>query len=267
MSANRDEFLDMTIRYILDDLSDEDKLKFQRMLNEADADMIKEFHRLQQTAILLSSGVEQKMPGWKVKERLIDKIYSSSKEPIKIGTLEHIATTLGFDRPQFAMGLTLFLALFVLSFGIYSTTLRHRIRHQKNHIHELQNKLGKEDALLSVLKSPRINIAIMNGIKSTQKAYGKIIWNPSDKTAILQLSNLPDLPKGKAYQLWIMEGKKPISAGIFSPKKDEKKAFFRINDLAVPNKERISSFKITMEPKSGVSRPTGKVYMMGKPAS
>ena len=264
MSDQKETFLDLAAGYVLGILSEEDQNTFKIMLNNADEESLNLFHRLQYTATLLSAGVEQIEPGWKLKEHLIEKIYSSSKEPIKIGFFEQMAITLGFDRPTFAMGLSLFLAILVLSFGIYSTRLRHTIKHQQNQLTELKTNIAKNRQLLSIIQAPKIDIVTLNGMNSMPKAYGKIIWNPVKKTAILQLSNLPALPSGKTYQLWIMKGEKPINAGVFSVATKDTDSFFKIEDMAEVNKHKITAFKVTLEPKGGMPHPTGRTCLLGE---
>lgn len=267
MNDLNDKFMDLAAGFVLGILDEEDEKEFISLLNQADEESLALYHRLQHTATLLAGGVEQTQPGWKAKEHLIEKIYSSSKEPIKIGFFEQLAVTLGFDRPAFAMGLTLFLAILVLSFGIYSTRLRHTIRHQQSQLTELKSNIEKNRQLLSVIQAPHVDMVVLNGMDNMPQAYGKIIWNPSDKTAILQISNLPQPPAGKAYQLWIMQGKKPMSAGVFAITQTDTNAFFRITHMAETNRQLITAFKVTMEPRGGMPHPTGETCLMGKISS
>lgn len=264
MSEQNEQFLDLAAGFVLGILSDEDQNEFKKMLEKADPDSIATYQRMQHTATMLAAGAKQEEPGWKMKERLIERIYSSSKEPIKIGFFEQFAITLGFDRPTFAMGLSLFLAILVLSFGIYSTRLRHTIHKQQTQLAELNTNLEKKNQLLSVIQSPRVDMVIMNGMNNMPRAYGKIIWDPAKRTAILQLSNLPKLPPGKTYQLWIMKGTKPMSAGVFAVAQKDTESFFKISHMAEANKQFITAFKVTMEPKGGMSHPTGETCLMGK---
>ncbi len=264
MSEQKEKFTDLAAGYVLGILDESEEKEFLVLLNNAGAESLELYRRMQYVTTLLAGSVEQTEPGWKAKEHLIEQVYNSSKEPIKIGFFEQMAITLGFDRPTFAMGLTLFLAILVLSFGIYSTRLRHTIKHQGNQLTELKSNIEKNKQLLSVIQAPRVDMVMLNGMDNMPDAYGKIIWNPSDKTAILQISNLPEPPAGKAYQLWIMQGKKPMSAGVFAITQTDTNAFFKITHMAETNRQIITAFKITMEPKGGMSHPTGEICLMGK---
>jgi anti-sigma-K factor RskA len=80
----------------------------------------------------------------------------------------------------------------------------------------------------------------------------------------LQVSRLPALPRNKDYQLWVIKGKTPISAGVFSVS-DTTANFFRIDGLAVTDPREISAFAVTLEPKGGLPAPTGDMYLAGSP--
>ncbi len=104
----------------------------------------------------------------------------------------------------------------------------------------------------------------MDGLKVNPVGYGKIIWDPEKRSAILQVSNLPAVPSDKDYQLWVIKDKKPISVGVFAVN-DTMSNFFKIENLAVTNPKEIAAFAVTLEPKGGMPQPTGDMYMMGAP--
>jgi anti-sigma-K factor RskA len=104
----------------------------------------------------------------------------------------------------------------------------------------------------------------MNGLKADPVGFGKIIWDPEKRSAILQVSRLPAVPHDRDYQLWVIKGKTPISAGVFSVS-DTTSNFFRIDGLAVTDPREISAFAVTLEPKGGLPAPSGEMYLSGSP--
>jgi anti-sigma factor RsiW len=44
---------------------------------------------------------------------------------------------------------------------------------------------------------------------------GRVLYVPDEDTAVVELSDLPPLQPGDAYQLWIIEDGTPVSAGLF----------------------------------------------------
>ncbi|MCH8127687.1 anti-sigma factor [candidate division KSB1 bacterium] len=72
--------------------------------------------------------------------------------------------------------------------------------------------------------------------------------------------NLAAIPSDKDYQLWMLKGNQPISAGVFTPDADGN----AISEFTtIPDDENISAFAVTLEPKGGVSQPTGEMYLIG----
>src|SRR6058998_3313974 len=73
-------------------------------------------------------------------------------------------------------------------------TVQDEKQHLQTQIVALKNEVTRKEELLKVLASKRIEITVMNGLKPSPVAYGKIIWDPEKRTAILQVSNLPPVP-------------------------------------------------------------------------
>ncbi|HTI33556.1 MAG TPA: anti-sigma factor [Miltoncostaea sp.] len=46
---------------------------------------------------------------------------------------------------------------------------------------------------------------------------GKVLYVPKEDTAVVDLTDLPPLDPGDAYQLWIITDGTPVSAGLFEP--------------------------------------------------
>ena len=44
---------------------------------------------------------------------------------------------------------------------------------------------------------------------------GRVLYVPDEDTAVVNLSDLPPLKAGDAYQLWVIKGGTPVSAGLF----------------------------------------------------
>ena len=170
---------------------------------------------------------------------------------------------LGLENPKFAFGYT-FIFLLGLIISIYFIYQKNNtIKTQETTIVELTNKIEKDQEILNILSSKKIDIVIMNGLEVNPAGYGKIIFNPADRTAILQVSNLPKTAEDKDYQLWTIQNKKPLDNGIFSIKNDNEKTYFLITNIKVSELNDINAFAITLEPKGGVPQPTGKMYLLG----
>ena len=78
---------------------------------------------------------------------------------------------------------------------------------------------------------------------------------------IFMASNLPAVPEGKAYELWIipMEGA-PIAAGVFKP---DEHGNAMMMDHEMPPGVQAKAFAITVEKEEGSDKPTSPIVLMG----
>jgi len=75
-------------------------------------------------------------------------------------------------------------------------------------------------------------------------------------------ADLPPAPEGFAYQLWfIAGGRPPIPGKVFST---DGRGHAELHDI-VPPAGRLAAvvYAVTLEPASGVSAPTGEIYLKG----
>ena len=127
---------------------------------------------------------------------------------------------------------------------------------------ELRNELARKEDLLRVLSSARTEVVYLKGHRVTPAATGKILMDPEKRSAILQVSNLPVVPEGKEYQLWVVRGDRQVSAGVFSVTAGGS-SLFRVDRLPVFAPLGPASVIVTLEPRGGVRQPRGEVYLSG----
>ena len=277
-TMDKERFQELCSAYVLGALDGEELREFENALESADSELRQLYVEMKRLALHLPLTVEEMHPSPAVKERIFKAIRSSPTNEEE-GIAGKIASFLGFRKPQFGFAISFALLMLVLGLGYYSMLLREVIRQRDRNIIAmetdimqqgkrftlLQTELVRKEELLKVIQSPKIDIVIMNGLEVNPAGYGKIIWDPDKKTAILQISNLPAVPKGKDYQLWVIKDKKPISAGVFTVNDPLNESLFKIDELVETNKKSINAFAITLEPKGGVPQPTGQMYLLGTP--
>lgn len=276
---DKEKFEELCVAYVLHALEGEDLQEFNNTFREADDEMKRSYEELQWTAFHLPLSVDLVSPSPVVKENILRAIRQRLTLPQE-SVFAKIAALLGFHKPQFALGISFALVMGIVGLVYYTFLLREMIHQrdqqltaisselstQRQRFVTLQEELTKKEEILKVLQSPKIDVVFMNGLEVNPAGYGKIIWDPEKKSAILQIANLPPVPKDKDYQLWVIKDKKPISAGVFSLSDPEKETFFKIEQLVEADKKAISAFAITLEPKGGVPQPTGKMYLLGAPS-
>ncbi len=120
------------------------------------------------------------------------------------------------------------------------------------------DKLSAEMAALA--SSDTQQIALM-GQQVAPSASARVFLEPQKRRAIVFFYNLPANAKDKSYQLWVIAGDKPKSAGVFDAVNGN--ATITIDNLPVSTE--IKALAVTLEPRGGVAQPTNtNFYVMGK---
>lgn len=127
-------------------------------------------------------------------------------------------------------------------------------------IEALQTDLKNKQKILEVIKKPRIRLVDLNGQSVSPVSIGRIFIALDDSNAAFIALNLPEPAADKDYQLWMLEGAKPVDAGILQRQED---GSYLSTFPLIPNRQGLSAFAVTMEPKGGVPQPTGSMYLLG----
>jgi anti-sigma-K factor RskA len=121
---------------------------------------------------------------------------------------------------------------------------------------------SRTGAILSAQDLARIELA---GQEPAPAAAGRVFWSPTFGL-VFAATNLPALPPGRVYQLWIVADK-PISAGIARPTGD---GGFNVvagatGATGAAGAAVAKAFALTIEPEGGRPAPTGAMFLLGTP--
>ena len=128
-----------------------------------------------------------------------------------------------------------------------------------------REKEALEDALrLYAANSDRFNNARVALLRPTAagspQTLGAAVWLPNDQRGLVVLENLPAIPASQNYQLWLVDpsAPAPVSAGVFTSEASGPARHV----FTTPGNLRTSErFAVSIEPKGGVPRPTGKFVL------
>ncbi len=100
----------------------------------------------------------------------------------------------------------------------------------------------------------------MEHLSGTNVAPGAHAMLAYDKNghAMLMAKGLPAVPKGMAYQLWFIVGKKPMPGKVF---RTDASGNANLKDQLPEMALGSAVFAVTLEPESGVKSPTGAIYL------
>ena len=113
----------------------------------------------------------------------------------------------------------------------------------------------------SLLSDPNLKLVRLRVTANGSPAEGHAFIS-SGSEVLFYASQLPALPTGRAYQLWLIRGSAPaiVSAGIFQPDA-QNRATVRFTNAAFTS--GITTIAVTDEPEGGSTSPTGHKLLIG----
>ena len=215
----------------------------ERVLNEhleSCAECRKELEDWQATAAALSLTSDPVEPSPQVRERILSEVrkdLSSSPEVIPFPK-RNIWNSFG------SLGaITAVVLLAALAIGL-------AVLWRQN------QRLGNDSAFVEIVKTRGAKVSELRAADPGLNTNAKLAYDPTGR-AVLIASNLPNVPQGKAYQLWFIAGNKPPMPGkTFVP--DSKGNAVLKDEMP---KDAVDVFAITVEPASGSSAPTSPIYL------
>jgi anti-sigma-K factor RskA len=125
---------------------------------------------------------------------------------------------------------------------------------------DLQRRADTSASMLAVVLAPDAARVELAGQTAAPSASARAYWSRA-RGLVIHASNLPPLPPGRTYQLWVLTAQPaPISAGLLRPDTSggASAVFNTPPDIPTP-----TAMAVTLEPEGGVPSPTGDKYLVG----
>lgn len=125
---------------------------------------------------------------------------------------------------------------------------------------ELRQIARDTEAARAVLGASDLARIDLTGQPSAASARARAFWNRSSGL-VFTASELPVVPAGRAYQLWVLTEGSPISAGMLQPDAGGSVQAFIPTPLDLPAPVGMA---VTVEPAGGVPAPTTQPVLVGR---
>ena len=112
---------------------------------------------------------------------------------------------------------------------------------------------------LAIITSPGSRAIVLAGLGPSPNAKGHTFVSPERGKAVFYAYDLPALTPDKTYQLWWIEGGKPVSAGVFNV---DRRGTGRVQVERAP-RGATDAWAVTVEPAGGMPEPTGEMVLKG----
>lgn len=85
---------------------------------------------------------------------------------------------------------------------------------------ELQVAMDAQQRIIAILADPEVQEASLESTTAGRGASGRYLWSPELGAGVVIARQLPPLPIGTVYELWLIEGFDEVSGGTFVPSPD-----------------------------------------------
>jgi anti-sigma-K factor RskA len=124
---------------------------------------------------------------------------------------------------------------------------------------QLANQLGNFEKANTMMADTGMQTIVMHTMLQGHPMAATLYWSKAKGEAFVAMNALPEPPKGMQYQLWVIQGGKPISMGTLPNDMANSSEIQKIN-MPVMTGE---AFAISLEKEGGNAIPTA-VYVLGK---
>ena len=181
------------------------------------------------------------------------------EHPEIVSKIDHFQETLamlplGLSETQPAKNLSSIGAIALIALGFDNYQMRQQIASN-------QIELQKHSATIAMLQGSDNRMISLKGMGAIPAASGSVMIAPTEKTAMISIQNLRQIPQDNSYRLWaIVDGKK-VDCAQFRPD-EQGKVFVKVplgNAL-----KQTTTLIITIEPNKDMPEPTGEMVMKGE---
>ncbi len=125
----------------------------------------------------------------------------------------------------------------------------------------MRARLATLDDTVAVLTAPDMLRVELKGQTGAANATGRAFWSTS-RGLVFSAENLPALDPARVYQVWTIHNGKPVSAGLLQLDRSGGAAHRSPPPAGATPPEAVA---VSIEPRGGVTAPTGAIVLMGKP--
>ena len=237
---DQERFEDLKDAYVLGALPEE-RLEFERYLM-AHPDLQAEVEDLGTVAGLLAFSPREQEPPPELRHRIMATVEAEAAQPhtSRRSWLAGLWEAVGVRDLALAAATVLVIGLFS-----WSMLLQGEVR-------DLQ---GRVQSLQSQPQGPQM--IALGGAGTKQGARAELVTLEGDR-AVLVAEDMPPVPEGRTYQIWVIKGDTPQPSGLFEPRGDSIAA---VVENPVKGADAVA---VTVEPEGGSKKPTSDPMLVGK---
>jgi anti-sigma-K factor RskA len=270
VNASHDELKHDAAAYALGVLDAAERAAFETHLGTC-AECTEEVRQLRLGAGALPHAVPQVSPPPGLRARILGSVTASGGGPAEPHLVLH-------ERRGLPAWLQI-AAMLAVGAGVflYAQRMQTRVSNLEAQLAQAQAQVASADRLtaeartvalraqsamgvFAALDVARIDLA---GQPVAQMARARALWS-RQRGMVFTVSNLPPLPPGRVYQVWVVTAQAPVSAGLLTPDASGGGSVYFETPVDILPPVAVA---VTLEPAGGVPAPTGERYLIGTPSA
>ena len=252
------EWEELLAGYVLGDLDPEEVIEMHKIILEH-PEIVSKIDHFQETLAMLPLGLSETQPAKNLRDRIasqaipitVENLLTDPLDP-SIDSLNNPLTPIINRSPRrrnlwklATIGLSSIGAIALIALGFDNYQMRQQIH----------------SATIAMLQGSDNRMISLKGMGAIPAASGSVMIAPTEKTAMISIQNLRQIPQDNSYRLWaIVDGKK-VDCAQFRP--DEQGKVFVKVPLGDALKQT-TALIITIEPNKDMPEPTGEMVMKGE---
>jgi anti-sigma-K factor RskA len=261
------EWEELLAGYVLGDLDPEEVIEMHKIILEH-PEIVTKIDHFQETLAMLPLGLSETSPPKNLRDRIATQAIPITVENLLTDPL--VSSIDPFNEPLApiinrsprrknlwklaAIGLSSISAIAIMTLGFDNYQMRQQIATN-------QVELQKHRETIAMLQGSDNRMISLKGMGAIPTASGSVMIAPTEKTAMISIQNLRQIPQENNYRLWaIVDGKK-VDCAQFRPD-EQGKVFVKVplgNAL-----KQTTTLIITIEPNKDMPEPTGEMVMKGE---
>jgi anti-sigma-K factor RskA len=252
--------------YALDALTDEERELVEEYLAEH-PEARKQLEEMTETTSTLPFSVSPVEPSPRAKKALMARVAADAKARERVSKQkEPSIPLLSLLRGEnilrtFTLGVATLAIIWVMILNTELSRLRNEIATLNDALVAQSNSLNEiMDRLPQATPSDVITVSL-KGTEVQPQAQGQLIADPDSQSAVLVIAGLPPLEPGRTYQVWLINGGTPVSAGLLTVDENGQAVFILTSQEAIGS---FNSLGISIEPQGGSPEPTGEIVVLSE---
>lgn len=253
-----EQFADELALYALNELHGDELQEFEQHL-ESCASCRRELQAMRSNLGLLGLSAVGPRPPARSKERLMRAVAAEPRGGAAPAAVP-IAGRKNFWLAWIPAAIALAVIVFAISLRQSNQSLHDQLAELRNRYNDQKVQLAQAQENMRLMLAPDAVHVSLTPPKSGKQPNATAIVSPSQNRMTLMASNLPPVPPGKAYELWIIPPQgAPVNAGVFKP--DEHGNAMML-DHPLPAVQ-MKTFALTIEDEAGSDKPTTPIVIAG----